>query len=512
MMEKLIRKKSIRDFLSLFTENKWESIITFCVEYSIAVLKKNFNIASLSLDDLLEILDNLNEENCKQQRKGQTNKLETRKVIGSSNSKSKGANVKHIKPPSNWRKNTSSSHNQSFESYSNEYKINSKILEEYSKGKYSNTEKNVFQCNTQQSSCDHCERSYQAVNEKIISQPANFVSGAYQNQPYHPVNNREVEEIKRAIEKMQSKVLELGIKSSKANTQSSILHTTNHKTIKRQHSQKKGDVIDVSGMFKKGSQISSKASKISKESSNIAVGKQKVDIKKKMAIDRQIYERLKNPKHYELVGVEDSLITENYNKSQNNKEEQEPIGRINTISTLVDEDIHNDYQNYNDATQHTKYKTNQNQINFMRHSFSNINDAKDDSKYFNSRNNFGPTHKFNYNNISNLSYTIANDDTNSRKNKVPSYRPSPNPYADEFSTLSNIVRSKNDSVTLNNDSRYHYGANLSNINNNINIQMDTDDQELSRLGAYENRPLAVLMYKNGEDKVMSDELRSPHFN
>jgi len=52
MIDQLYKRKIIRDFLSLFSDNKWNQLITITLEYGILMLKSNYNLASLSLDDI----------------------------------------------------------------------------------------------------------------------------------------------------------------------------------------------------------------------------------------------------------------------------------------------------------------------------------------------------------------------------------------------------------------------------------------------------------------------------
>ena len=59
MIEQLYKKKIIRDFLSLFTENKWKTLISSILEYGILKLKKNYNIASLTADDILNLIEDV---------------------------------------------------------------------------------------------------------------------------------------------------------------------------------------------------------------------------------------------------------------------------------------------------------------------------------------------------------------------------------------------------------------------------------------------------------------------
>ena len=69
MIEQFYKKKLIRDFISLFTETKWEEVLIFLAEYGVISLKRNFNIASLSLEDLSSIIEDLKDEDKKYAKK-----------------------------------------------------------------------------------------------------------------------------------------------------------------------------------------------------------------------------------------------------------------------------------------------------------------------------------------------------------------------------------------------------------------------------------------------------------
>ncbi len=71
MIEEFYKKKLIRDFLSLFTQAKWKELLFLIAEYGVIMLKRNYNIATLSLDDISNILDELKEEDLKNQKKFQ---------------------------------------------------------------------------------------------------------------------------------------------------------------------------------------------------------------------------------------------------------------------------------------------------------------------------------------------------------------------------------------------------------------------------------------------------------
>lgn len=62
MIELLYKKKIIRDFLSLFTENYWKQLISSMLEYSIINFKKHHNIASMTPEDILNVVESLKKD------------------------------------------------------------------------------------------------------------------------------------------------------------------------------------------------------------------------------------------------------------------------------------------------------------------------------------------------------------------------------------------------------------------------------------------------------------------
>lgn len=62
MIEFLYKKKVIRDYLSLFTENFWKNLISAMLEYGIIQFKKHHNIASLTPEDIFNIVDKLKKD------------------------------------------------------------------------------------------------------------------------------------------------------------------------------------------------------------------------------------------------------------------------------------------------------------------------------------------------------------------------------------------------------------------------------------------------------------------
>jgi hypothetical protein len=59
MIDSLYKKKIIRDFLSLFTENHWKSLIACLVEYAILRFKKEFNIVSMTAEEVISVIENI---------------------------------------------------------------------------------------------------------------------------------------------------------------------------------------------------------------------------------------------------------------------------------------------------------------------------------------------------------------------------------------------------------------------------------------------------------------------
>ena len=56
MIEFLYKRKIIRDFLSLFSDAKWKQLIISTLEYGILQLKSTNNLASLSLEDIVNLV------------------------------------------------------------------------------------------------------------------------------------------------------------------------------------------------------------------------------------------------------------------------------------------------------------------------------------------------------------------------------------------------------------------------------------------------------------------------
>ena len=98
MIEEFYKKKLIRDFLSLFSESKWKELLFLSIEYGILFLKRNYNVAALSLDDLTNIVDELKEEENKRHK-------QTLKKYEMNLNRDRDKNFLVLtKPSSDWRK------------------------------------------------------------------------------------------------------------------------------------------------------------------------------------------------------------------------------------------------------------------------------------------------------------------------------------------------------------------------------------------------------------------------
>ncbi len=104
-MEEFYKKKIIRDFLSLFSESKWKNLSILLIEYAILTLRKNYQVSSLSLEDIEELVNDMIEEE-------ERNKKKNLKKINNNqnnNSNNKSIQTSHLnssnnRPSSNWRK------------------------------------------------------------------------------------------------------------------------------------------------------------------------------------------------------------------------------------------------------------------------------------------------------------------------------------------------------------------------------------------------------------------------
>lgn len=96
-MEEFYKKKIIRDFLSLFSESKWKNLCILCIEYGILQLKKNYQISSLSMDDIEQFVDDLIEEDAKKQKKNL-------RKFGLAKQNTSSTTTMNNRPSSNWRK------------------------------------------------------------------------------------------------------------------------------------------------------------------------------------------------------------------------------------------------------------------------------------------------------------------------------------------------------------------------------------------------------------------------
>jgi hypothetical protein len=103
MIEDLYKKKVIRDYLSLFSENKWKKLIPLTLEHGILNLQNKTNITSLSLDHIYQMNETIrNEIENKNKPEKEHAQHEGRTMTETSNvvrSKSK-----EIRPSSKWRK------------------------------------------------------------------------------------------------------------------------------------------------------------------------------------------------------------------------------------------------------------------------------------------------------------------------------------------------------------------------------------------------------------------------
>lgn len=101
MIELLYKKKIIRDFLSLFTENHWKPLIACILEYGIIMIQKHHNIAYLTPEDIYQIIEKI---------KKAENLSNSKKISNSrSVSKDKSVNSSFLsKKPTNLKSNTNS--------------------------------------------------------------------------------------------------------------------------------------------------------------------------------------------------------------------------------------------------------------------------------------------------------------------------------------------------------------------------------------------------------------------
>ena len=104
-MEEFYKKKIIRDFLSLFSESKWKNLSILLIEYAILTLRKNYQVSSLSLEDIEELVNDMIEEEERNKKKN-LKKLNNNQ---NNNSNNKSIQTSHLnssnnRPSSNWRK------------------------------------------------------------------------------------------------------------------------------------------------------------------------------------------------------------------------------------------------------------------------------------------------------------------------------------------------------------------------------------------------------------------------
>lgn len=128
-MEEFYKKKVIRDFLSLFSESKWKNLCILCLEYGILTLKKNYQISSLSMEDIDQFVDDLIEEDAKKQKKN-LRKFDITKQNTSNHSNITSYNNK---ASSNWRKGDTKSifdNDEQDLEVSNDVSVASKVAKE----------------------------------------------------------------------------------------------------------------------------------------------------------------------------------------------------------------------------------------------------------------------------------------------------------------------------------------------------------------------------------------------
>ena len=128
-MEEFYKKKVIRDFLSLFSESKWKNLCILCLEYGILTLKKNYQISSLSMEDIDQFVDDLIEEDAKKQKKN-LRKFDITKQNTSNHSNITSYNNK---ASSNWRQGETKSifdNDEQDLEVSNDVSVASKVAKE----------------------------------------------------------------------------------------------------------------------------------------------------------------------------------------------------------------------------------------------------------------------------------------------------------------------------------------------------------------------------------------------
>ena len=104
-MEEFYKKKIIRDFLSLFSESKWKNLSILLIEYAILTLRKNYQVSSLSLEDIEELVNDMIEEEERNKKKN-LKKLNNNQNNNSNNKSIQVSNLNssNNRPSSKWRK------------------------------------------------------------------------------------------------------------------------------------------------------------------------------------------------------------------------------------------------------------------------------------------------------------------------------------------------------------------------------------------------------------------------
>jgi len=109
MIELLYKKKIIRDFLSLFTENHWKQLISSLVEFGIINLKKQHKITSLTAEEIIQIVENLKQRENLIEIKP---KMTINKILNK-NASQKGANTSESRSRSKSKKSDQKFHKNS---------------------------------------------------------------------------------------------------------------------------------------------------------------------------------------------------------------------------------------------------------------------------------------------------------------------------------------------------------------------------------------------------------------
>jgi hypothetical protein len=113
MIEDLYKRKTIRDYLSLFSESRWKHLIPLTLEYGIMNLRKSTNITSLSLEDLAMMIEDMKGEiEMENKVKKETQHIKEtpqrehfqEEHTDTIRARSRSNNNKESKPSADWRK------------------------------------------------------------------------------------------------------------------------------------------------------------------------------------------------------------------------------------------------------------------------------------------------------------------------------------------------------------------------------------------------------------------------